>query len=106
MDPCYTKTTVLLIMVLLIMMLFGSVSKFEPLQPAVAGDLSESYAEKVDTRYINPYLPPVHPIVYRTQRERFSNDLEILKVPLQMNDPFDEQLRSQIISVSKYNKIK
>jgi hypothetical protein len=103
MDNCYKQTTVMLIGALVAMVMFSSISKFDPLQEFQNNEL---VGEKYDSRYQYPYLPPVNPIVYKTERNRFSNDLELLKVPLQMNVPYDEQLRSQIISVTKYNKIK
>ena len=35
-----------------------------------------------------------------------SGQLEMIKIPLQINEPFNEQLRSQDILVTPYNKVK
>jgi hypothetical protein len=103
---CYKNIFIAFVGVLAIMVFFDAVSRFEPLEGSPAFQPENTFAEQYDSRYKSPYLPPVNPIVYKTQRVKMSDNLEVLKVPLQMNDPFDEQLRSQIISVTKYNKIK
>ena len=81
----------------------------------------------LDTRYDFPYSPPVNPNVNNVQKitnvtYNDPNDLyyslledtytlnqgeiELIKVPLQMNDPYNEILRSQDILVTPYNSIK
>lgn len=79
-----------------------------------------------DTRYRYGYLPPVNPFVNNTTRETnilSSPDLslccdqgnlleysggmsQMLTIPLQYNDPYNEPLRSTDILVTDYNRIK
>ena len=94
---------------------------------------------KLDTRYDFPNVPPVNPMVYRTEilnnvpadRGLYSNQeyikefildenqelktnqlnysggtTQIIKIPLQMNEPYNEQLRSQEVLITPYNRIK
>ena len=66
---------------------------------------------QLDTRYSYPMLAPVNPIVRNTTigpKEEYSGGYsELLKIPLQMNDPNNmEQLRSQNILITPYNRIK
>jgi hypothetical protein len=84
----------------------------------------------LDTRYRYPTLPPVNPNIKKSillkvipansdlysplgnigsptnQLEYSGGTSEIIKIPLQMNVPYDEQLRSQEILITDYNKIK
>ena len=66
---------------------------------------------QLDTRYMYPLLAPVNPIVREATigpKEEYSGGYaELLKIPLQMNDPNNsEQLRSQNILITPYNRIK
>ena len=47
------------------------------------------------------------PTISNTNQLNYSGgSTQLIKIPLQMNEPFDEQLRSQEILITPYNKIK
>lgn len=65
-----------------------------------------------DSRYKFPLQPPVNPMVGNTE-VMYGKELNysggngnIINIPLQMNYPFDEPLRSQTVFVTPYNQIK
>ena len=92
--------------------------------------------ETQDTRMEAPLLPPVNPIVRKriitntspANSELYSgqtyetgyhlldtppventnelNGLKLIKIPLQFNEPYTDQLRSQDILITPYNKVK
>ena len=92
--------------------------------------------ETQDTRMESPLLPPVNPIVRKriivdnlpANSDLYSgqsydtpyyildtppvdntnqlNENKLIKIPLQFNVPYDEQLRSQDILITPYNKVK
>jgi hypothetical protein len=99
---CYLKITIILIAFFLVVLFFTSKQGFTFLQ-----DDSEKDIHYQDTRYEYPYEPPVNPIALKSELVPFDNTLEVLKIPLQMNVPNDnEQLRSQVESITPYNYIK
>jgi len=56
-----------------------------------------------ETRYSILDIPPAQGV----NQLRYSGGTnELLKIPLQYNDPYNEQLRSQDILITPYNKIK
>ncbi len=70
-----------------------------------------------ESRYRMPYSPPVHPqmeeltvdnVLPASYPPELSNDLSknLINIPLQYNDPTREQLRSQPILITPYNRIK
>jgi hypothetical protein len=88
---------------------------------------------KLDTRYDYPLNPPVNPIAYKSvilnsvpvSKDLYSNEemestetmdtnqlnysggsTQLIKIPLQFNEPYNEQLRTQEILITPYNKIK
>ena len=95
------------------------------IKPEVSKDI-----HYLDTRYHYPELPPANPIVEKSvlltvipansdlyspmgnigsptnQLDYSGGTTEMIKIPLQMNVPYDEQLRSQEILITDYNKIK
>ena len=92
--------------------------------------------ETQDTRMESPLLPPVNPIARKrviidnlpASNELYSgqtyetgyhlldtppventnelNGLKLIKIPLQFNEPYTDQLRSQDILITPYNKVK
>ena len=96
---CYLKITIILIAFFIVILIFTSKQSFTFLQ----GD----DVHYQDTRYEYPYEPPVNPIALKSELVSFDNTLSVLKIPLQMNVPHDnEQLRSQVESITPYNYIK
>jgi len=70
-----------------------------------------------ESRYRYPYSPPVHPqmeeltitdILPKSYPPEVAEGLssELINIPLQYNDPTREQLRSQPILITPYNRIK
>jgi hypothetical protein len=45
-------------------------------------------------------------VQYNNQLETSGGNMELIKIPLQFNDPYDEQLRTQEILITPYNRIK
>jgi hypothetical protein len=91
----------------------------EPTNEINSTSITEPY--RLDTRYRYPTSPPVNPNVLQTTLvDTFSGsaDLygsvasnlldnnELIKIPLQYNVPYNEQLRSQEILITPYNRIK
>jgi len=80
----------------------------------------------LDTRNDFPTVPPVNPNVYKSlivnsvpvkdddnqqidntnQLDYSGGTTQIIKIPLQFNEPYDEQLRSQEIMITPYNRVK
>lgn len=62
---------------------------------------------ELDSRYSYPFSPPINPkskhIIHDYRPE---NKTELLQIPLQSNDPYNEPLRTQDILITDYNKIK
>jgi hypothetical protein len=86
--------------------------------------INQNFAEpyRLDTRYQYPYNPPVNSVSLNTvlvsqvpgssdlygspESNLLTDDMEIIKAPLQYNVPYNEQLRSQDILITPYNRIK
>jgi hypothetical protein len=100
-------------------------SNFSPLNlPEANVNDNQNFAEpyRFDTRYRYPYNPPVNSISLNTvlvsqvpgsadlygspENNLLTDNMEIIKAPLQYNVPYNEQLRSQDILITPYNRIK
>ena len=105
--------------------------QFEPSESAGPQLIPPAYEKNIyeteDTRQQFPALPPANPMVRKSQfiknlpanqdlydgPTEQTNQLvysggttEMIRAPLQMNYPYNEQLRSQNILVTPYNKVK
>jgi len=106
----------------------SSFGKIEQTQPLNDKFVMNENVNHLDTRYDYPNTPPVNPNVYKTlivSSEPVNSDLydgtdvdstnqlnysggstQLLKIPLQFNEPYNEQLRSQEVLITPYNRIK
>jgi hypothetical protein len=83
----------------------------------------ENFVEpyQLDTRYRYPYSPPVNstvtksvittqvpgsPELFGESAENLLGDQKLIKIPLQYNSPYNEQLRTQEVLITPYNRIK
>ena len=88
---------------------------------AIVGNSDIYNVTNFDTRYTFPYNPPVNPMIMNTllvnkiqgsselfgeTADNLLDDQELIKIPLQFNDPYNEQLRSQNVLITPYNRIK
>lgn len=107
---CYLGIILTLIAYFLTILIFVKKPITEKLtnQPPMTDNLAEQPITEniynLDSRIKYPYNPPVNPMFFKNQIKQLPNSEKIIQIPLQTID--GEQLRSQEILITPFNKIK